>query len=161
MKVLNLGCGIKPMKNAVNVDIDKSKNPDIVWDLNKTPYPFDDGEFDEVHASGIIEHLEEQVPFITECHRILKPKGHLYLAFPNFFHWVTRINVLRGTLQETHCKTHQRLLSYNAMKDLVIMAGFKIVGENGGDTQFPMTITKKLFPNVFHSTVEWKLRRRE
>jgi hypothetical protein len=36
---LNLGCGNFKIGD-VNVDIDKRCKPDIVWNLNKFPYPF-------------------------------------------------------------------------------------------------------------------------
>jgi hypothetical protein len=36
---LNLGSGNFKVGD-VNVDIDKRYNPDIVWNLNKSPYPF-------------------------------------------------------------------------------------------------------------------------
>ena len=40
---LNLGSGSKILKGYVNVDKFQYYNPDVVHDLEKFPYPFEDG----------------------------------------------------------------------------------------------------------------------
>jgi len=52
-------------------------------DLNKAPMPFDDDQFDIVIASHIIEHLEDPINFYSECMRVLKPGGTLYIEAPS------------------------------------------------------------------------------
>lgn len=49
--------------------------------LEETHY--NDASFDIVHASHLIEHLNDPDSFIKECYRILKPNGKLYVTTPN------------------------------------------------------------------------------
>jgi hypothetical protein len=58
---LLIGCGTNRDKRMgvagqgewsglVTLDIEPSLNPDVVWDLNDLPLPFEAGAFDEIHA---------------------------------------------------------------------------------------------------------------
>jgi len=83
MKILNLGCGSNKLKSegneVIGVDFDKNVSPDVVWNLNKFPYPFKDSEFDEVVANHSIEHLDYSVKdpddVLKELWRITKASG--------------------------------------------------------------------------------------
>lgn len=97
---LMLGCGhlrkkrIKlpedkdEFKNLVTCDINPRVNPDVLHDLNILPWPFQDEEFDEVHAYEVLEHLGQQGDYkaffdhFNELYRILKPGGILYASTP-------------------------------------------------------------------------------
>lgn len=74
--------------NLVTLDIDPSCNPDVVWDLNNTPYPFGDSEFDEIHIYETIEHCGVQGDWkfffnqFYEFWRMLKPDGLLVATCP-------------------------------------------------------------------------------
>ena len=69
----------KEYKNAVTLDINPDCNPDVVWDLNERPLPFEDKEFDEIHAYEVLEHIGTQGDYrgffeeFEEYYRILKP----------------------------------------------------------------------------------------
>ncbi|MEM7337043.1 MAG: class I SAM-dependent methyltransferase [Actinomycetota bacterium] len=45
--------------------------------------PFDDGFFDSIFASEIIEHVPDMATFISELKRVLRKGGVLYLTTPN------------------------------------------------------------------------------
>ena len=74
-KQLLIGCGHSREKRMiyeghtpgwdelVALDINPECDPDIEWDLNEIPYPFDDNEFDEIHAYEVLEHLGAQGDF--------------------------------------------------------------------------------------------------
>jgi len=82
--MLNLGCGNKIIKGAVNHDRVKHR-PEVkaVHDLNKLPWPWQDGEFDKIAALAVLEHLDiDLVASLNECHRILKPGGVLVIKLP-------------------------------------------------------------------------------
>lgn len=70
------------------LDIDPDCGADVVHDLNVLPYPFEDGEFDEIHAYNILEHCGSQgdVEFFfaqfNELGRILRPGGMLAGVVP-------------------------------------------------------------------------------
>ena len=46
--VLNLGSGKKPRPGAVNVDVTARTQPDLIHDLDETPWPLPDSHFTEV-----------------------------------------------------------------------------------------------------------------
>lgn len=99
---LLLGCGpdrrkrLKPefakeqWTNLVTLDINEAFNPDVVHDLNELPWPFQDDEFDEIHAYEVLEHFGQQGDFrsffahFEEMWRILKPGGHLMASTPSW-----------------------------------------------------------------------------
>jgi len=84
-RVLNIGCGFAkyPYPNVVNLDAFDVCKPDVVWDLNKTPYPFKDGEFDFIIANHILEHLPNWWGCFAECGRLLKENGILEIWIPD------------------------------------------------------------------------------
>lgn len=96
---LLLGCGRSRQKrlaakeaqewtNLVTLDMNPDVGADVVHDLNEMPYPFCSGEFDEIHAYDVIEHLGTQGDFRTffqffdEIHRLLKQGGMFYCITP-------------------------------------------------------------------------------
>lgn len=99
-KELLLGCGHSRKKrltpeggsdqweNLITLDMSPGCHPDIVWDLNKTPWPFEDDQFNEVHAYEVLEHLGSQGDYrsffahFEEIWRILKPDGYLFGSTP-------------------------------------------------------------------------------
>jgi predicted SAM-dependent methyltransferase len=80
---LNLGCGLDRLDGFVNVDIEEKFKPDKILDLNKFPYPFDDDCVDEIRMYQVLEHLDDVIMVIKECHRILKRGGVLDIKVPN------------------------------------------------------------------------------
>ena len=81
---VNLGCGNIKLKNCIGVDFRKTDATDVVHDLRCYPWPFEAGQFENVIAKDIIEHMIEVIPFIDECWRIVKPNGHLYIRTTYF-----------------------------------------------------------------------------
>lgn len=99
-KILFLGCGVQPVEHrvrmsleesveCVRLDCSESCKPDVLHDLNDLPLPFEDEEFDEVHAYEVLEHLGTQGDYkrffeeFTEYWRILKPNGFFVGSVPN------------------------------------------------------------------------------
>lgn len=100
MKELLIGCGNRREKkmdlesrfewgDLVTIDHDPSCGADVVHDLEQTPWPFADDEFDTAHAYCVIEHLGRQGDYksffatFAEIYRILKPDGVLYGICPS------------------------------------------------------------------------------
>lgn len=77
---LNLGCGTDHIGHALNVDIDPGVAPDVVVDLQQTPWPWADNAFERVVAYHILEHLDP-VPW-SEIARVLVPGGTLTMRYP-------------------------------------------------------------------------------
>ena len=81
-KILDIGCGYRPHKNAsVIADIkdfsDYYKEKKFVQ-IKENKLPFKDKEFDFVIASHVIEHVEDFEFFITELERI-STRGYIEL----------------------------------------------------------------------------------
>ena len=100
---INLGAGADPQQGWTNVDMLKLEGIDVVHNLIKFPYPFEDNYAHEIMAVDVLEHLppyvgEEHgvIKFIEECHRILKPGGTLYMQTPGWkadFLWIDPTHV--------------------------------------------------------------------
>jgi len=100
MTELLLGCGSRSKKllwlngkkewaGLVRLDIEASHKPDVVHDLNVLPWPFDEDQFNEIHAYEVLEHLGQQgdarafLGQFAEAWRILKPDGFLFATCPS------------------------------------------------------------------------------
>lgn len=73
-KRLNLGCGLSKFDGFINVDKSAIFNPDEVVDLNATPWPWKDNEFQHIVAKDILEHLgntpDDFIDIIKEMYRV-------------------------------------------------------------------------------------------
>ncbi len=83
-RVLHIGPGKKVLQGATTIDILKLPHIDVVHDLDVTPWPFADNEFDLVFAHSVFEHLDDQIAIMKEMKRILKPKGRILITVPYF-----------------------------------------------------------------------------
>ena len=84
MKSLNLGSGDKILQDCTNLDIVSGDGIDVVHDLEKTPYPFQDNEFDEVYANHVLEHIGNIDGLFSELQRICKDKAVVKIVVPYF-----------------------------------------------------------------------------
>jgi SAM-dependent methyltransferase len=72
----------------VTLDVDPDLNPNVVHDLDSLPYPFQDNEFDEIHAYEVLEHCGTQgdgkffFNQFAEFYRMLKPDGYMMISVP-------------------------------------------------------------------------------
>lgn len=92
-RLIDLGCGSVPLyglyeryvSEAVCVDwpgsVHGTLHVDIQADLSQ-PLPFEDGEFDTVVLSDVLEHLPEPWRLVREIGRILTPGGHAFVNVP-------------------------------------------------------------------------------
>lgn len=95
-RVIDLGCGQAPYKQDIlkyveeyiGVDWEKSfhdlSNVDVMADLTKR-LPFKDACADTVTAFKVMEHLPEPSFFLSECYRILRSGGSIFITVP--FMW--------------------------------------------------------------------------
>jgi SAM-dependent methyltransferase len=82
---LNLGAGQDPQPGFVNVD--KFGNPDVKWDLEVFPWPWEDSSVDEVLMSHVLEHLGETTAVfygvIKELYRVCKHGAKVHILVPH------------------------------------------------------------------------------
>jgi SAM-dependent methyltransferase len=83
--ILSAGCGRRESDaNVIRLDISPEVKPDVVWNLDDRPYPFEDSMFTAVECLDVIEHLADIPKVMAEFHRILKPQGVLKITTPHF-----------------------------------------------------------------------------
>ncbi len=82
-KKLNIGCGSKSLPGWVNLDLKDIPGVDVVHDIEKLPFPFEDNKFEEILCQDILEHVE-YIPILKDLYRILKPGGVLKIRVPHF-----------------------------------------------------------------------------
>ena len=79
-KILDIGCGYNANKNATTVcdtqDLSSFYKVKKFIKLNDKNLPFEDGEFDFVIASHVLEHVEDTYFFIKELERV-SSKGYI------------------------------------------------------------------------------------
>lgn len=95
-KLLDIGCGIKPYKRMaepfvqshVGVDHEDSLHDAADVDIAGSAYeiPVEDGSFDCVLCTDVLEHLEEPGDAVAESYRLLKKGGHAIYTVPLFWH---------------------------------------------------------------------------
>lgn len=158
MKILDLGCGINKVKGAVGVDYKKFKGVDIIHDLNKIPYPFEDNSVDEIHTSHLLEHLQIHViEFFTECFRILKPNGMLYFSCPNAYFFRNRLLFLFGKKIPSYYPFHIKFLKPSYVYNLLTHLGFLVIFLPSSGR---LKLLEKIWRNIFAHEVKFKARRR-
>jgi len=81
---LNLGCGLKHLPDAVNLDLSPDAAPDVVHDLDDAPWPFPNDHFSEVVAYDVIEHLDDVVLTMEQIHRVCRAGAVVKITVPHF-----------------------------------------------------------------------------
>ncbi len=95
---INLGCGGRPLKGYVNIDLDslealKQRYPGTEFPQDVEVYqydifdlPYENGTVSEVRCDSLLEHLSflEEKAFFLEMKRVLKRGGTLRFSVPDF-----------------------------------------------------------------------------
>lgn len=81
---LHLGSGFSPLPGATTVDLNPTVRPHVIWDLNKTPWPFANNSFETVVALSIVEHLDDFPSVMGEIHRVSRPGAMINILVPHF-----------------------------------------------------------------------------
>lgn len=82
---LNIGCGSKPLKGYINLDIIPHEGIDVVCDIEQG-LPFSEEKFDEVIADYIFCQICSPKAFMgvmNDIWKVLKPNGILKLKVPD------------------------------------------------------------------------------
>lgn len=88
MVKIDLGCGKHKKEGFLGVDSRPFDGVDVVCNLGKDRWPFDDGSVEEAHCSHMLEHLTatERIHFVNELHRVLVKGGKCQIITP---HWAS------------------------------------------------------------------------
>jgi len=85
---LNLGCGSTYMEGFVNIDSREEAKPDLLLEIGRYPFHFDDNTVDEIHAYNSMEHFPNFIEVVHEMARVSKD-GAL---------WVIKVPYVTSTL---------------------------------------------------------------
>jgi predicted SAM-dependent methyltransferase len=91
---LDIGCGGNKQPNFVGMDVRALPGVDVVWDINRHPWPFPDESVLVAFASHLVEHIPPVaigpdgtwfpfMAFMDEVWRVLKPAGEFAMALPH------------------------------------------------------------------------------
>jgi predicted SAM-dependent methyltransferase len=130
---INLGCGNFKIAD-INVDINKKVNPDIVWNLNKFPYPFGKREYKSVLLHHSLEHLNNPDKVLNECKKLLQKNGRVVIIVPS------------PQNPRYRMKGHKQFFTKNSLFNLVskYFTDVKIFGYRGDTKNWPTIICKIL-----------------
>ena len=115
-QILVIGCGNNKIEGAIGLDVDAGTQADIIWDVNKQPFPIEDSKFSRVYAKHIIEHVKDPIAFLREIHRIVKPDGTCFIETPHFSCYVAYAE-----------PQHKRYFSYFMIDEILKKVPFKII----------------------------------
>lgn len=92
-KKINLGCGADHKIGYLNVDLNSFFKPDLVADA-KNLHMLPSGEYDELFASDVLEHLhrDDTEVALKEWARLLKPGGLLFVRVPSILDVARQLN---------------------------------------------------------------------
>jgi 2-polyprenyl-3-methyl-5-hydroxy-6-metoxy-1,4-benzoquinol methylase len=138
-RILDVGCATGALLNELRrrgwrvtgVEISpcadygrSNKNLDIKsLPLEENRFP--SAYFDVVHASHLIEHLNDPRAFLEETARILKPNGYLFIITPNIAGFQAR---LMGSQWRSAIFDHLYLFSVKTFKSILYKSGFTVEG---------------------------------
>jgi SAM-dependent methyltransferase len=94
---LDLACGQNKTKDYFGVDTAKVKGVDLVYDLEKFPWPFADNSVIDAVCNHYIEHTKDLIKFMDEVYRILKPGCKITISAPYY-------NSIRAWQDPTHTR---------------------------------------------------------
>ncbi len=90
-RVLDVGCGdmldrvgFSPGDEYIGVDITKSKYTVALSDIHKLP--FKNESFDSCICNAVLEHVKDPEIVLSECNRVLKQGGVLWVSVPFLQH---------------------------------------------------------------------------
>ena len=134
-EVLNLGCGVNPIRGAVNHSLMKTPEAQVAFDLTQFPWPVPAETYLMVLGFHVLEHIPMPLSlrFMQECHRILVPDGSLVLEVPDIVGQARELvagnlGMIGRMYGEYHVPGEGHLWGWEAGQLMIVsrLAGFKI-----------------------------------
>ncbi|HBM45762.1 MAG: Methionine biosynthesis protein MetW [Parcubacteria group bacterium GW2011_GWF2_38_76] len=179
-KVLDVGCAgghlgteIKKLGNEVTgIDIsdvlikeaEKVLDKAIVVDVQEENIPFNEGYFDIVILSEVIEHLFFPEITLEKIKNVLKKDGRLIITTPNLLVFSNRVRIFFGNFEYTEkgiiIPEHIRFFTHDSLIKFLNKNGFEVVRENNIIHPKIPEFLGKLFPNLFtyQMVIEFKFK---
>src|SRR6267142_2280377 len=83
---INFGSGDSYLEGFLNIDIEESQKPDLIWDIRKATLPIKANHVHEVWCHHVIEHIELRHwhHIFGEFDRVLVDNGLLFMSYPEW-----------------------------------------------------------------------------
>ena len=81
MIILDIGCGQSKTPNSIGIDITKTKEVDVISDVQYLP--FKNSSVDKIVCYQLLEHVDDIILAMEEMHRVLKGGGILIIEVPH------------------------------------------------------------------------------
>lgn len=90
MRKLNLGCGFDKCEGFVNADNFPGCSPDLLFDMEETPWPLTDNSFDYIQMKHVLEHVGADFAtfarVMAELYRVTAPNAIVEIHVPHYRH---------------------------------------------------------------------------
>jgi ubiquinone/menaquinone biosynthesis C-methylase UbiE len=141
--VLDAGCGggfftyeIAKICRCIGIDWNISENlsyamrrlPSVAYmnaDVQKMP--FEDGTFDKILLSSVLQMVEDDEALLKECYQVLKDNGILVLSVPVEYMYIKKLNELKDELIEKFGSRGKGFYGYEEVIELLQKEGFEIM----------------------------------
>jgi len=104
--------------------------------------------FDRILLLDVLEHLRRPERILEQCHRALKPDGHVIISLPNVANITVRLMLLFGRFNYSERgildRTHLRFFTRKTARRFVEAAGLRVVEQK--ITVMPLEIVLGLSP---------------
>lgn len=132
---LHIGCGNKFLPGYIHLDAMKYDHVDYITEADNLDM-FEDNSVDEIYACHILEHFgrNENERVLQEWHRVLKNRGILRVAVPNFeaiakayLEKKQGLDKLMGLLyggQNYKYNFHMQTFDFDRLRDILERCGF-------------------------------------
>ncbi|MBI5744908.1 MAG: class I SAM-dependent methyltransferase [Elusimicrobia bacterium] len=109
-------------------------------DIEKEPFPYQDGAFDVVVCNQVLEHLKNIFLPLSEMERVLKPGGRLALGIPNLAGLHNRVLLAFGSqpLCNAISGPHVRCFTHKGFLELLRSNGNFTVEAVAGSSLYPL-----------------------
>src|ERR1700730_7865579 len=145
-ELIKNGCRVTGMDRHIPTPSHAPRDVDFIrWDLNRSEFPVNVSQFDQIFLLDIIEHLKEPGHFMDELRFAAACKRpEIILTTANIGFFATRFMLLLG--QFNYGKkgildiTHTRLFTFRSMRELLKQSGYKILEVRGIPAPFPVAL---------------------
>lgn len=126
-----------------------------VADAGGDEVAFDDGFFDLLLLSHVLEHLPSPRRVLTRLSRFLRPEGFVLAAVPNMAFWRMRYRFLRGDWERQEAgfldRTHLQFWSFETAPEVFLETPFALARCDAGDPAVPLWPLRRLAPSFCKS----------
>ena len=138
LKRYDLCCHTNKRDGYIGVDSNNHPDVDVGWDLNDTPWPFEDNSVGVFRMQDALEHIKDPIKTMKELHRCLAPLGWALIEVPS--------TDGRGAYQDP---THVSFWNSNSFWYYTKQAQSQYIGT---PVKFQLNRILNYFPSQYHQT---------